>query len=212
MANVKSIHFHYEYVWYWDVSIFKGILHQKIFYRLNLIFWIVMGCGIARFGRRGLKTTETWKFWSQNLSPGVLRRGAPGVSRRGAMGFQGAAQGFRGAAPWGFEARRHGVSRGGATDKRLQWFIIWRCPSRSHLITRDLEGQRQMINHWSVLSVALPVVSWRWIPTRPMTLLANRRAPMSSCPDLNITQGTTNRLSSSSFAFCVSRNVCKRLS
>ena len=37
----------------------KGILHQKIFYRLNLIFWIVMGCGIARFGRRGLKTTET---------------------------------------------------------------------------------------------------------------------------------------------------------
>ena len=37
----------------------KGILHQKIFYRLNLLFWIVMGCGIARFGRRGLKTTET---------------------------------------------------------------------------------------------------------------------------------------------------------
>ena len=23
----------------------KGILHQKIFYRLNLIFWIVTGCG-----------------------------------------------------------------------------------------------------------------------------------------------------------------------
>ena len=37
----------------------KGILQQKNFYRLNLIFWIVMGCGIARFGRRGLKTTET---------------------------------------------------------------------------------------------------------------------------------------------------------
>ena len=36
---------------------FKGILHQKIFYRLNLIFWIVMGCGIAHFGRRGLKIT-----------------------------------------------------------------------------------------------------------------------------------------------------------
>ena len=30
------------------------------------------------------------------------------------MGFRGAAQGFRGAAPWGFEARRPGVSRGGA--------------------------------------------------------------------------------------------------
>ena len=37
----------------------KGILHQKIFYCLILIFWIVMGCGLARFGRKGLKTTET---------------------------------------------------------------------------------------------------------------------------------------------------------
>ena len=37
----------------------KGILHQKIFYCLNLIFWIIMGCGIARFGWKGLKTTET---------------------------------------------------------------------------------------------------------------------------------------------------------
>ena len=40
-------------------SFVKGILHQKIFYRLNLIFWIVMGFGIARFGRKGLNTTET---------------------------------------------------------------------------------------------------------------------------------------------------------
>ena len=42
-----------------NFTIFKGILHQKIFYCLNLIFWIIMGCGIARFGRKGLKTTET---------------------------------------------------------------------------------------------------------------------------------------------------------
>ena len=98
---------------------FKGILHQKIFYRLNLIFWIVMGCGIARFGRRGLKTTETWKFWSQILSPGVLRRGAPGVSRHSAMGFGGAAQGFWGTARWGLEGRRHGVWRGGALIKHF---------------------------------------------------------------------------------------------
>ena len=41
------------------VVVLKGILHQKIFYGLNLIFWIVMGCGIARFSQRGLKTTET---------------------------------------------------------------------------------------------------------------------------------------------------------
>ena len=114
--------------------VFKGILHQKIFYCLNLIFWIIMGCGIARFGRKGLKTTETWKFWSQILSPGVLRRGAPGVSRHSTMGFRGAAQGFRGTARWGFEAQHHGVSRGSNTDKTLQWFIISRCPSRSLVI------------------------------------------------------------------------------
>ena len=95
-----------------------------------------MGCGIARFGRKGLKTTETWKFWSQILSPGVLRRGAPGVSRHGAMGFRGAAQGFRGTAPRGFEARRHGVSRGGATALIALTALIWRRPSRSRLITR----------------------------------------------------------------------------
>ena len=48
---------------YYDIltiqNLVKGILHQKIFYGLNLIFWIVMGWGIARFGQRGLKTTET---------------------------------------------------------------------------------------------------------------------------------------------------------
>ena len=78
-------------------DVFKGILHQKIFYCLNLIFWIIMGCGIARFGRKGLKTTETWKFWL-----------------------------------------------------------------RSHLITRDLEAQHKMINHWSLLSVAPPLETpWR---------------------------------------------------
>ena len=35
-------------------SIFKGIVHNFFVYRSNLIFWIVMGCGIADFGRRGL--------------------------------------------------------------------------------------------------------------------------------------------------------------
>ena len=33
----------------------KGIVHQFFFfYCSNLIFWIVMGCGIADFGRRSL--------------------------------------------------------------------------------------------------------------------------------------------------------------
>ena len=40
---------------YWPVL--KGIVPQKKFYCLNLIFWIVMGCGIAHFGGRCLKTT-----------------------------------------------------------------------------------------------------------------------------------------------------------
>ena len=34
-----------------DFASVKGILHQKNFYCLNLIFWKIMGCGIARFGR-----------------------------------------------------------------------------------------------------------------------------------------------------------------
>ena len=47
----------------------QRIVPQNNFYHLNLIFWIVMGCGIARFGQGGLKTTKTWTFWSQSLSP-----------------------------------------------------------------------------------------------------------------------------------------------
>ena len=31
----------------------KGTVHQKNFYRANLIFWIVMGCGTADLGHRG---------------------------------------------------------------------------------------------------------------------------------------------------------------
>ena len=37
-----------------SIALFKGIVHQFFFYCSNLIFWIVMGCGIADFGRRGL--------------------------------------------------------------------------------------------------------------------------------------------------------------
>ena len=32
----------------------KGTVHNFFLFRSNLIFWIVMGCGIADFGRRGL--------------------------------------------------------------------------------------------------------------------------------------------------------------
>ena len=47
----------------------SGTLHQKKFYRLHLIFWLVTGCGTGRFGRRGLKTTWTCKPASQNFCP-----------------------------------------------------------------------------------------------------------------------------------------------
>ena len=40
----------------------KGILPQKIFYRPNLIFWIAMGCGKARFGWKGQKTPKIENF------------------------------------------------------------------------------------------------------------------------------------------------------
>ena len=40
----------------------KGLYHKKFFYRpigfANLIFWIVMGCGKARFGQKGQKTPK----------------------------------------------------------------------------------------------------------------------------------------------------------
>ena len=54
----------------------KGIVHNFFLYRSNLIFWIVMGCGIADFGRRGLKTPKTQHFWVFILSPGTSTRGA----------------------------------------------------------------------------------------------------------------------------------------
>ena len=47
-------------------NVLKGILHQKKFYRLNLIFWIVMGCGIAHFGRRRLFSHKCQIFICHN--------------------------------------------------------------------------------------------------------------------------------------------------
>ena len=42
--------------------VIKGILPQKKFFRPNLIFWIVMGCGKACFGRKGQKTPKIENF------------------------------------------------------------------------------------------------------------------------------------------------------
>ena len=63
------------------LRILIGILHQTNFYCLNLIFWIlVMGCGNARFGQRGLKTTFTWTFGIKICRQG-FRWAAPQASR-----------------------------------------------------------------------------------------------------------------------------------
>ena len=107
--NFFYLNLHTNCTWNFQTHpIVKEILHQKIFYRLNFRFWIVMGCGIARFGRRGL------------------------------------------------------------------------------VIRRDLEGQRQMINHWSLLSVAPPLETpWRR-PSKPhgaapRNPCAAPRNPMAPC-------------------------------
>ena len=123
-----------------------------------------MGCGIARFGRKGLKTTETWKFWSQNLSPGVLRRGAPGVSRHSTMGFRGAAQGFRGTARWGFEAQHHGVSRGSNTDKTLRAVPrgpVW-LPGTSRSAHYSLDCSNLLLFLLDPLGIDIVELAWLW--------------------------------------------------
>ena len=52
------------------VAVFKGILPQKNFYLPNLIFWIVKGCGKARFSRRWQKTPKIENFGHKVCSLG----------------------------------------------------------------------------------------------------------------------------------------------
>ena len=70
----------------------KGIVHNFFVHRSNLIFWIVMGCGIADFGQRGLYTPFLgFHFVPRDLdsSPGPLitrdldsRRRGPGLAEQ----------------------------------------------------------------------------------------------------------------------------------
>ena len=48
----------------------KGSYHKKKFFRPSLIFWIVMGCGKARFGRKGQKTPKIENFGPKVCSLG----------------------------------------------------------------------------------------------------------------------------------------------
>ena len=54
------------------------------------------------------------------------------------MGFRGAAQGFRGAAPWGFEGQHHGVSRGSTMGFQGQQQVGWDLKGQQ----RDLKAQQ----------------------------------------------------------------------
>ena len=57
-----------------------GSPHKEKFYRPNLIFWIVMGCGEARFGRKGQKTLKIENFGLKVCSLGS--RGDPHIRAR----------------------------------------------------------------------------------------------------------------------------------
>ena len=60
-----------EDIFYSRNSFFSKVLLTNFFYRSYLIFWIVMGCGIAGFGQRGLKTPQTQKNWSLGVFLGL---------------------------------------------------------------------------------------------------------------------------------------------
>ena len=54
----------------------KGILHQKNFYRLNLIFWIVMGCASKPLRRPSKPHGAVSRGpWGQNENPKMLSFG-----------------------------------------------------------------------------------------------------------------------------------------
>ena len=73
------------------MRVLKGQSHNLFLHLSNLIFWIVIGCGIAGFWSEGSIKPPNLESWI--LSPGTLNDGAPGTSNNGADGPQMAAQG-----------------------------------------------------------------------------------------------------------------------
>ena len=68
-----------------------------------------MGGGIARFGRRGLKTTNLKILVSKFVPRGFEARRTWGFKAQRHGVLRGSAKGFLGAAPRGFEAQQHGT-------------------------------------------------------------------------------------------------------
>ena len=69
-----------------------------------------MGCGIADFGRRGLKTPQTQDFWVFILSPGTSTRGATWDLDSRRQGPRLAAQGTSTRGAGDLDSRRQGTS------------------------------------------------------------------------------------------------------
>ena len=136
-----------------NIDSVKGILNQFFFFRLNLIFCTVMGRGRGNFDRGGLKTTKTLKFWSQNLSPGVQRRGGPGVSRHSSRGLEGQQEGFGGAAGGVQRGRKMGPQGKAALIEHLTALSLPAVPLGPWYFRWDFEGYQEMIKHRGVLSV-----------------------------------------------------------
>ena len=67
--------------WKFSIQYLKGDYPPKLFYRPNLIFWIVMGCGKAHFGRKGQKPSKIENFGLKVCSLGP--RGDPHMRPRG---------------------------------------------------------------------------------------------------------------------------------
>ena len=86
-----SVHYHCA-----PMRTLKRLSHKKIFC-VNLIFWIVMGCGMGWFGMRGLKTLK--------LENGAALRG-------GSMGLQGCRRDLEGWRISNLKVLRHRTTRG----------------------------------------------------------------------------------------------------
>ena len=82
------------------------VSNPNFFYRPKLIFWIVMGCGEARFGQKGQEKPNIAKCWSQSLFLGTSRRPAHETPRQPAMRPRGNPHGPRGNPRWDLEATR----------------------------------------------------------------------------------------------------------
>ena len=110
------------------VAVFNRIYHKKNFYLPNLIFWIVKGCGKARFSRRWQKTPKIDNFGHKvcSLWPrGVTVQSRDMWSHMNTIPFSGARR------IWSISWRVMPLYHNGFWDSAL--FLSLRLASRSHV-------------------------------------------------------------------------------